>query len=296
MTQAATVYGCIEAGGTKFVLGLVASDARILARTRIATAQPAETGAAAIGWLRTAVAEHGRFAAIGIATFGPAEVLHASPRWGFMADTPKPGWSGADIAGPYARAFGVPIGFDTDVNAAAVAERRWGAAQGAENAVYITVGTGIGGGAVINGAPVHGLGHPEMGHVPVARHAEDRFGGVCPFHGDCLEGLASGPAIERRWGKSLSELPRDHPGHGIIAHYLAQLCIMLTGIAAPSRIVIGGGVSQTPGLIDAVRRETRRLSGGYFAGDPMDIIVPPGLGENSGLLGAFALARDAERG
>jgi fructokinase len=290
-----TVYGCIEAGGTKFVLGLVAPDARIVARTRIATTQPAETSAAAIAWLKHAAAEHGRLAAIGIASFGPAEVARAAPRWGFLTDTPKPGWSGADIAGPYARAFGVPVGFDTDVNAAAVAERRWGAAQGAGNAVYVTIGTGIGGGAVVNGAPVHGLGHPEMGHVRVARHAGDRFEGVCPFHGDCLEGLASGPAIERRWGMSLSDLPRDHPGHGFIAYYIAQLCVMLIGIAAPGRIVIGGGVSHAPGLIDAVRREARRLGGGYFAGDPMEVIVPPGLGEDSGLLGAFALARDAER-
>ncbi|HEX7871703.1 MAG TPA: ROK family protein, partial [Sphingobium sp.] len=239
------LHGCIEAGGTKFVVGLVTGAGEILASERIATTQPAETLGAVIGWLTEAARDHGAFAGIGIASFGPAGVHRDGPDWGFITSTPKPGWRDTDVAGPLGRAFGAPVGFDTDVDAAAMAEYRWGAAQGERVAAYVTLGTGIGGGVVIDGRPLHGRTHPEMGHIAVRRDPADAgFAGICPFHGDCLEGLASGPAIVARWGASLSDLPGDHPGHGLIARYVAQLCVALEAMLSPGRIVIGGGVAQ----------------------------------------------------
>lgn len=288
------LYGCIEAGGTKFVLGLVTDERQILARTRLSTKTPQETLGTAIDWLRAASAEHGVLSAIGVATFGPAGIDRAREDWGHVTSTPKPCWRGADVAGPLIRAFGLPVGFDTDVTAAAIAEARWGAARGERVAAYVTVGTGIGGGAVIDGRPLHGRSHPEMGHIAVRRDPADAgFAGVCPYHGDCLEGLASGPAIVARWGVPLSDLPSGHPGHGIIAGYVAQLCLALEAMLSPGRIVIGGGVAQTSGLPDAIRERARALDGGYFPGFDPARIVAPGLGEDSGLLGAFALASDA---
>jgi len=289
------LYGCIEAGGTKFVLGIVDEERRIRARGRIETRAPADTIGEALAWFEAASAEHGPLAAIGIASFGPLDLDPASATWGHITRTAKPGWSGADIAGPFARAFGCPVAIDTDVNGAALAESLWGAARGADVAVYITVGTGIGGGLVVAGMPVHGVGHPEMGHASPPRHPDDHdFAGICPFHGACLEGLASGPAIAARWGASLSELPADHPGHAIIAFYLAHLTATLTAIAAPHRIVMGGGVLGTPGLLDRVREQARLLGGGYFADRGENVIVAPDLGNDAGLLGAFALARSVD--
>lgn len=284
-----TIYGCIEAGGTKFIIGLIDAERRVLDRTRIDTRGPAETIGAVIAWLEEASHRHGPLASIGIASFGPVDLDRASPNWGRIARTSKPGWDGADIVGPYARAFGCPVGLDTDVNGAVIAEGLWGAARGADVAAYLTVGTGIGGGLAIEGRPVHGLGHPEMGHAFLPRHPDDMdFPGVCPFHGACAEGLASGPAIAARWGAKLSDLPPDHPGHAIIAFYLAHLTIAMMAIAAPHRIVLGGGVLSTSGLIDAVRRQAEAIGAGYFAADK--VIVSPGLGGDSGLFGAFAIA------
>lgn len=294
MTAAAPLYACIEAGGTKFVAGLVAEPADVRATARFPTTSPDATIAAVLGWFADAVARHGAVRAAGIASFGPLSLDRSAPDWGHITATPKPGWSNTDLAGPVAAALRVPVGFDTDVNGAALAEVRWGAGAGQRIAVYLTIGTGIGGGAVVGGTPLYGLGHPEMGHMRIARHIDDRdFAGVCPFHGDCLEGLASGPAINARWGASLSDLPADHPGHAIIAHYIAQLIVNLQGVMAPGRIMLGGGVMATPGLLDRVRIAATALGGGYFAGDPAQVIVAPGLGERAGLLGALALAMDA---
>lgn len=290
------IYGCVEAGGTKFVLGLVDEKRAVLAETRIATTTPAQTLNAALAWFRDAAAVHGFPSAFGIASFGPASVDPAVPDWGRITTTPKPGWSGTDMVGPFGEGFAVPVGFDTDVNGAAIAESLWGSATGERVAVYLTLGTGIGGGAVVGGIPLRGRSHPEMGHVPVQRHADDHgFGGICPFHGDCLEGMASGPAIQARWGKPLSDLPPDHVGHRIIADYIAQLCVMLAAILSPGRIVIGGGVAKTPGLLEHVRAGAERRANGYFPGFDPTIIVAPGLGERAGLLGAFALAEMASR-
>ena len=289
-----TVFGCMEAGGTKVVVGILNDTREVLAETRIATTTPDATIGGAIDWLRTNARTHGPLAAIGLASFGPAGIDPRRADWGHITSTPKPGWRDTDMAGPFGRAFGVPVGFDTDVNGAALAEHRWGAGRGERVAVYVTLGTGIGGGAVVDGQVLRGRGHPEMGHIAVRRDPADAgFAGVCPFHGDCLEGLASGPAVQARWGVPLSDLPADHAGHGIIAGYVAQLCITLEAMLSPGRIIIGGGVAKTPGLLDRVRGAAGAMSAGYFPGFGPAAIVPPGLGERSGLLGALALAMDA---
>lgn len=284
-------FALIEAGGTKFIVGVGDASRRIQARTRIDTTRPEETIPAVIDWLRA----HGSgYAAVGIASFGPLDLDPASPKWGHITRTAKPHWSNADIAGPFARAFGCPVAIDTDVNGAALAEWRWGAGRGTNSTLYLTIGTGVGGGAVIGGRLVHGLSHPEMGHIRMPRHPADAgFAGHCPFHGDCLEGLAAGPSIIARWGASLSDLPADHIGHRIIAWYLAQAVQTFQAILEPACIILGGGVMGTPGLLDRVRDEASAASAGYFAGNPAHLIAPPALGDDTGLLGALALALPA---
>lgn len=277
----------IEAGGTKFIVGVGDASRRIDARTRIDTTRPEETIPAAIDWLQQ---QGSRYSAVGIASFGPLDLDRASPTWGHITRTTKPHWSNADVAGPVGRALGCRVAIDTDVNGAALAEWMWGAGQGTGSTLYLTVGTGVGGGAVVGGRLVHGIGHPEMGHIRMPRHPADLgFAGHCPFHGDCLEGLAAGPSIIARWGASLSDLPADHEGHEIIAWYLAQAVQTFQAILEPARIVLGGGVMATPGLLDRVRRMAVAASAGYFSGDPAAVIVPPALGDDTGLLGALAL-------
>ncbi len=282
-------FGLVEAGGTKFILGIAKADGVIGETTRIETTLPTETLPAMVDWF----AARGRLDAFGIASFGPVELDQRSPHWGKIGNTPKPGWAGADLAARLRARFGCPIFIDTDVAGAALAEQRWGAGQGSRTVLYFTIGTGIGGAAAINGRVLRGVSHSEMGHMRVARHADDQdFPGVCPFHGDCLEGLASGPAIKARWGASLSDLPHDHAGHGIVAHYLAQAVSTMQAVFEPDRVILGGGVMGTPGLIDRVRAEAGRLSAGYFRSDPAQIVTRPGLGSNAGLLGALAVALD----
>ena len=288
------LYGCIEAGGTKFIAGIIATPSDIRETTRIATTNPEDTIGAAEEWLHAAIGRHGGICALGIASFGPIETDTTKPNWGYITRTTKAGWSETDFAARLRRIFGVPVGFDTDVNGAALSEARWGTAQSQSVSVYVTVGTGIGGGTIVNHVPLRGLSHSEMGHLYPRRHADDlTFAGICPFHGDCLEGLASGPAIKARWGMSLSELPADHFGHNVIAFYLGQLVSTLQSIMEPGRIIFGGGVMNTPGLLAKVSEAADRLSAGYFRGQPSKIIVPPGLGDQTGLLGAFALAQKA---
>jgi fructokinase len=294
--MSAPIYGAVEAGGTKFICAVGDALAELEPPTRIETTSPLETLAQVTTFFQQMQARHGRLQAIGIASFGPAELDRASADWGHILTTPKPGWSHVDIAGHFARGFDVPIGFETDVNAAALAEHRFGAARDARLAVYVTVGTGIGGGMVHDGRIVHGASHPEMGHVILRRHPQDReFAGICPFHGDCLEGLASGPAIKARWGKSLSGLGPDHPAHDIIAWYIGQFVSTLQFVLAPTRIVFGGGVMDTPGLLDGVRRHTAEICAGYALADGRenDLVRSPGLPGRSGLTGAFLLAQGA---
>lgn len=281
-------YGLIEGGGTKFVLGISDDAGAIRVRQRIPTTTPEETLGAALDWFRD---QQFHPQAIGVACFGPLELDPASPEFGHVTRTVKPHWSGADIAGSFREAFGCPVGIETDVNGAALAESRWGAGQGHRSLLYVTVGTGVGGGFIADGRLLRGASHPEMGHVRMPRHPGDLgFAGDCAFHGDCLEGLVAGPAILARWGASLSDLPPDHPGHAIIAWYLGQAVVTWQAVLQPARIVLGGGVMATPGLIEQVRDTATTAGGGYFAGDPAEIVVAPGLGTDSGLLGALAVA------
>ena len=283
------MLGAIEAGGTKFVLAVGEIPDALTARHVIPTRAPADTLAEAAAWF----AAQGGVEALGIGSFGPVELDRASDRWGFITNTPKPGWADCDIAGFFAKGLGVPVGFDTDVNAAALAEHR-AARGGAGSLAYLTIGTGIGGGVVLGGEAVHGIAHPEIGHIYPRRHPLDTdFVGICPAHGDCLEGLASGPAIIARWGLSLSDLPADHPGHAIIADYIAQACHTLFASLAVEDVVIGGGVAQTPGLIDKVAARARALDNGYLPGGPRHRILAPRLGTESGITGALMLAAAA---
>ena len=284
-------YGLIEAGGTKFVLGISDAAGTLTARHRIATTTPAETLPACIDWLR---GQGGDFAAIGIAAFGPLDLDRASPTYGRVRATPKPHWSGADLVTPFTEAFACPVALDTDVNGAALAEAQWGAGRGQGSLLYLTIGTGVGGGFVADGHLLHGLSHPEMGHIRLPRHPDDLgFPGVCPFHGDCLEGLASGTAIHARWGASLSDLPAGHPAHGIVAWYLGRALATFQAVMDPARIVLGGGVTATPGLLDLIRAETAAAGNGYFVGKASEVVVAPGLKGDAGLLGALALSLTA---
>jgi fructokinase len=292
------LYGGIEAGGTKFVCTVATGPDRIVAEERFPTTAPDETLGRAIAFFR----EQPPIAALGIGTFGPADPDPASPTFGHITTTPKTGWAHVDFAGVLQEALGVPVGFDTDVNVAALGEWRWGAAQGLETFVYLTVGTGIGGGGLVNGRMMHGLIHPEMGHIRLPRGDDaDRFAGICPYHGDCLEGLASGPAIEARWNVPAAELPADHQAWLIEAHYLALALSNFICTLSPQRIILGGGVMEQPQLLPLIHEEVPQLLNGYVQ-SPMIVdrieayIVPPGLGNQAGMLGAIALAQRAAGG
>lgn len=288
MAETDMKFALIEAGGTKVIAAVANASRDIIARTRIATTTPQDTISAAIEWFLN---QPHNYAAVGIASFGPLDLNPKSANWGHITQTSKPHWSNADVAGPFARSLKCPVAINTDVNGAALAEWKWGVGNGTNASIYLTIGTGVGGGAVLDGNLVHGLSHPEMGHMRVPRHhADASFDGVCPFHGDCLEGLASGPAIKARWGVSLSELPSEHPGHDMIAWYLAQAAATLQAIFEPAKIILGGGVMETNGLLDRVRVAATQASGKYFTGDPQMLIVAPSLGADAGILGALALA------
>ena len=283
------VFAGIEAGGSKFICGIGSGPGDLIS-TRIPTTTPSATVAAVAEWIREHAVQ--QLTSVGIGAFGPLDLNPASPSFGHITSTPKAAWRNFDIAGEIRKALGVPVHvpvhIDTDVNAALLGESRWGAAQGLSDCVYLTIGTGIGGAALIAGRLLRGTGHAEMGHIriPYDTPHDGKFSGVCPYHGDCLEGLASGPAIEARWGQPASELPADHPAWGFEARYLALALVNLTLTLAPERILMGGGVMRHPSLFQAIRRELKLLLAGY-AKEPE--IVPPGLGENAGVLGALAL-------
>ncbi len=294
-----SVYGGIEAGGTKFVCAVGSGPEDLRGETRFPTTTPEETLNRAIAFFRQQQATLDEpLAAIGVAAFGPLDPDPASPTFGFITTTPKPGWANTDFAGVIRRALRLPVGFDTDVNGAALAEQRWGAAQGLDTFVYLTIGTGIGGGGMAAGRLLHGLLHPEMGHLRVPHDWEaDPFPGSCPFHGDCLEGLASGPALEQRWGRRAETLPSDHPAWALEARYLALGLTNIILTLAPQRIILGGGVMQQPFLFPLVRREVQELLNGYIHATEIleridDYIVPPALGNRAGVLGAIALAQN----
>jgi fructokinase len=285
------IFGGIESGGTKFVCG-VGTGPDDLKLTRIATTSPAATISAAVEFLRSE-AGAGGLAAVGIGSFGPVDLEASSPHYGYITSTPKAGWPNTDLAGAVGSALGIPVGFDTDVNAAALAEARWGAAQGVSSFLYLTIGTGIGGGAIVDGRPVHGMAHPEMGHIRLPHDwAADPFSGCCPFHDDCLEGLASGPAMQARWGVPAESLPVDHPGWAMEARYLALAVANFVFTLSPGRVILGGGVMQQAGLFSIIRRELASIMNGYIKTPE---VVPPGLGDRAGVLGALILAEEAAR-
>ena len=294
------LWGGIEAGGTKFVCAVGTGPEDVRAEARFPTTAPEETIARAIEFLRREGGD--ALAAVGIGSFGPVDPNPASPTFGYITTTPKPGWAHTDLAGAVRRALGVPVGFDTDVNAAALGEHRWGAAQGLDTFVYLTVGTGIGGGGMANGRLMHGLVHPEMGHIRIPHDwAKDPYPGCCPYHRDCFEGLASGPAIEGRWHARGETLPADHPAWPLEAEYLALGLASLICTLSPQRLVVGGGIMQQAHLFPVVRRRVQELLGGYLQApailDAIDAyIVPPALGSRAGVLGAIALAQQASEG
>lgn len=293
-----TLYGGIEAGGTKFVCMIASGPEQIQAEARFPTTTPEETIARAVDFFRSRSASL-PIAALGIASFGPLDLDPASATYGRISATPKPGWSGADLRGRLEADLAVPAAIDTDVNGAALAEYRWGAARGADPCLYLTIGTGIGGGAIVNGRPVHGLVHPEMGHMRLPHDLQqDPFAGVCPFHGDCFEGLASGTALEKRWGRRAETFEPDHPAWDLEANYIAMGLMNLVLALSPRRIILGGGVMQNDFLFGKVRRMTRELLNGYIQSPAVlnnihELIIPPGLGNRSGALGAVALAETA---
>ena len=289
------LYGGIEAGGTKFVCVIGSGPDEIVESARIDVAGPAETIGAALAFFRRAVDAGVHLDAIGIGSFGPVELRDGHPRYGWITTTPKPGWSDTDLVGPVARELGLPVGFDTDVNAAALAEGRWGAARGLGSFIYLTMGTGIGGGAVAEGQLVHGLGHPEMGHLVVPRRPGDTFAGACPFHGDCFEGMASGPAVAARFGRRAETLdPADlAAATALVAFYLAAGVRSLVYALAPERVVVGGGLGTVPGLIEAARVELSAQLAGY-PGHPehdADAVPCPGGARWHGRAGRHAAPR-----
>jgi fructokinase len=303
-------YGAVDAGGTKFLCAIGRSHLEIDRIASIATRSRDETLDAVAGFFAEWLAQGNSLEAIGISSFGPLNRDPRAPNYGRLSNSPKPGWEHADIAGALRRQLHVPIAIDTDVNGAALAEGRWGAARGMTHFAYVTVGTGIGVGIVADGRLLNGASHPELGHYRPPRHPQDAFAGICPFHGDCLEGLASGPAIACRYGdgRTAEELADDDRIWPIVAHCLAHLCTILLFALSPECIVLGGGVMQRAQLLAMIRGETRKMLGGYlshplYAGDLDDVIVPSGLviaqsegmAVNAGVVGGFILAEEAAR-
>jgi fructokinase len=288
-----SIFGCIEAGGTKFVCG-VGTGPDNLELASFPTRTPEETLDRVIAFFRERAGS--QLSAVGIGSFGPVDLRPDSPTFGYITSTPKPGWQQYDLAGTVGRALEVPVGFDTDVNAAAAGEARWGAGRGIANFIYLTVGTGIGGGAIVNGEVIHGLLHPEMGHIRVPHDvAIDPYSGGCPYHRDCLEGLASGPAMQARWGKPAEQLPPDHQGWTLEARYLALGLATWVCTLSPERIILGGGVMQQAQLFPMVRSDLTQLLNGYIRASAVldeidEYVVPPQLGKRAGVLGAMVLA------
>ncbi|WP_375389889.1 ROK family protein [uncultured Amnibacterium sp.] len=289
----------IETGGTKVVCAAAAASApeRPLVTRRFPTTGPDET----IGRIRDFLAEvtaDEPLQALGVASFGPVDAAHGSPRFGYVTTTPKPGWADVDLLGRVTPQ-GVPAAFVNDVVGAAVGELRYGAGQGLSSLAYATIGTGVGVGMVVDGRPIGGDGWPEVGHLLVRRHPADRFAGNCPFHGDCLEGLAAGPAIKARWGVDASSFPPEvhDEAFAVLASYIAQMAYTVALTVGAERVVLGGGVMLAPGLLDATRAALAAISGGYgpatlATADPKDVLVPPGIEDSPGVVGALALAAD----
>ena len=288
------ILGALEAGGTKMVCAIGDENGNIFERASFPTNDPESTMEAMIGFFREKKIE-----ALGIGSFGPLCLDKNDPDYGNITTTPKLIWKNFPLRRRFAEALGVPVGIDTDVNAAALGEATFGAGKGCGTVVYYTIGTGVGGGVLAEGRLHHGLVHPEMGHIVMRPHADDPAPkGFCPYHDSCLEGMASGPAIEKRWGVSARELPEDHAAWDVEAEYLAQMCVNTILMFSPERIILGGGVMHQMHLFPKVRRRTLELLGGYVAAPAIteridEYIVSPGLGDNAGAVGSLMLAKAA---
>lgn len=288
------ILGSIEAGGTKFVCAVGKEDGTLVERVQFDTLTPEETMPKVIEFFK----KH-PIKALGIGSFGPVDIDKNSPTYGNITSTPKPGWTNYPFLKTLQEEFDVPMEFNTDVNAAALGELMLGAAQGLDSCLYITVGTGIGAGAVVQGELLQGLSHPEMGHILVKRHPEDEFEGFCPYHKDCLEGLAAGPAIERRWGKKGVELADRPEVWDLEAYYLSQALMQYILILSPKKIIMGGGVMKQKQLFPLIQKKVQEWLNGYVAlptittDEIQDFIVPPALGDNAGITGALMLAKKA---
>lgn len=287
------MFGGIEAGGTEFVCAVGTDPHNIVVSEPMSTTTPAETFQKVVAFFR----QHPPVKTIGIGSFGPVDIHRDSPTFGYITTTPKPGWANTDFAGVISRELGVPVEFDTDVNTAALGEHKWGAAVGLDDFLYLTIGTGVGGGVMVNGRLVHGLIHPELGHILLPRDPiKDPFEGNCPYHKDCLEGLTTGPALQKRWKVSPKTLPVDHPAWGLEAEYIAIALVNFACTLSPKRIILGGGVMRQSQLFPMIRRRFQELLNGYLQHpailqDVDHYIVPPALGDHAGVLGAIALAQ-----
>lgn len=282
------LVGAIEAGGTKFVCAVSDEQLEIKERVSIPTTTPEETMKAVFAFF-----DQYELSAIGIGSFGPIDVNPQSETYGYITSTPKLAWQNYPFLLKVKERYNIPVGWTTDVNAAAYGEIKKGAARGKSSCIYITVGTGIGGGVVIDNHVIHGYGHPELGHILVRRHPEDEYAGTCPFHGDCLEGLAAGPAIEKRFGLKGQELDESHTAWDIEAYYLAQAMMNYTLVLSPEMIVLGGGVMKQAQLFPLIYKHYEQLMNGYVATPKLEsYIVPCGLKDNAGITGCLLLALD----
>ena len=295
------LYGGIEGGGTKFICAIGTGPEDIRGRVQFPTTTPAETIGKARDFFQHYI-QRVPLKALGIVSFGPLDLDKRSPTYGYVINTPKAGWTDVNLVGTFQDALKLPVAIDTDVNGAAFGEWTWGAARGLNNFIYLTIGTGIGGGGIVNRQLMHGLVHPEMGHIRIPHDLNrDPFPGSCPFHGDCWEGLASGASLEKRWGKQPEEIPADHPAWTLEADYLALGVVNLFYTLSPQRIILGGGVLKTAGLLPAIHREVKNLLHNYLSsakiiGQIDHYLVSPQLGDMSGVLGAIALARQFTNG
>jgi len=283
------MLGAIEAGGTKFVCAIGDENGNLIQRAQFPTTVPDETISQVIEFFKNYPIK-----AIGIGSFGPIDVNLASPTYGSITSTPKMTWQGFPFVQAISQHFSVPIGFNTDVNAAALGEATFGAAKGLDSCLYITVGTGIGVGAIVNGELLQGMTHPEMGHILVRRHPLDQYEGKCPYHRDCLEGLAAGPAIEARWGEIGSSLVNREEVWDLEGYYIAQALMQYILILSPKKIVLGGGVMNQKQVFESIYKYLNELVCHYVSlPEFSEYIVPPGLGDRAGITGALMLARNA---
>ncbi|MCR4909290.1 MAG: ROK family protein [Lachnospiraceae bacterium] len=285
-------YGALEAGGTKMVCAIGDENGKILEQVSIPTTEPKETIDRMIDYFKDKEIE-----ALGVACFGPVDLRKDSPTYGYITSTPKPGWANTDLLGPMVRALKVPAGFDLDVNGSLLGEVTYGASKGLTDAVYFTVGTGIGSGVMTNGKLLHGIIHPEGGHIQIKHHPKDTFGGRCPFHKDCLEGMANGPSLIDRWGKPGNELKEEPLVWEIEAYYLAQAARAVSCLLSPQRIIFGGGVMHQKGLIDEIRDDFKEMMNGYlrspYIEDIENYITEASLNDDQGIMGCIKLAIDA---